>query len=948
MSLEGLRGACRADGAFIPRLPVESSPDFVPELFAQFFGVCMNVQATHVARFLQVSIDPRIFKPVPDGPLEVLPTEIAAPSPGVPLLGSRVGASGPMYNAALEPRVVSGNGTLGDAAPFSFTSCSRSEDDRFRSVQTLFPLGCSSKASSSPGSPPLRSCIKGQARSSTCAPALLQRRVSFSFEVSFWFPGPSQCCLPPAATDARHVGFRQHLLSATKARHVGFRQPSFGPGPAQASQVLHGTSSALPHLSPGFTHASCLAGDLHVNPVLHGPGSPVCVMPKKGSGQRKLVASFGASPFQPPAPSHHPGLAVPLEHAGYRRTPAAQLSTGGKYTEMATVFTSFDSTWGARTLVGDRQWTQQTFINFAISTARLGGTPHGRIAIFEAPALPSPQVIITQPGADPVCRAVLFDLRHLGLDVEALEVSAGNSILSSLRMLSQLPDGHEVFERLQAKLCCCSVNGVFHEAEAPLVPDADLVQVHLVARPFCLGDARPPVPPIPSTALGNLASGSSSSNNDGQHALLPFLSAVVPVADGEARYSVLGTIEGVVNHPKDSFWTDNQCLLDALAKAAGPRAFLGGLVLTHPLLGLFVPQVLLTRTAPSAGLVTVACDLRALRLGISVFEFRFGSTLRDLVSPGSVLFGELAQLGREHVVCSFLINGSPASPDTVLSGATETVTLIPADLSRTAAQSTQAAGRWQSMAGSGATHGDAYQYTVFDHVHHFRVLPRQRSDTWDDLAGHALSVTPELPHAVAHALEHVVPGLPLPQLVLLSSALGGFVVPVIYSFRPLSVCTVEVPCDASAFQTAYQCSSSCHALRSAHNQVARGTAFLAGRNGVMPQFRAGHVHGHEAVTLQGFQPGAIRPRNVPSSSTGGMPRWVEARTLKGCSSLEGLNLDPRRPAIRLPLSSLLSYEDSKRRILQANRFGPGASVVWPFLRPPGTPSVSLVCGGFLI
>ena len=42
---------------------------------------------------------------------------------------------------------------------------------------------------------------------------------------------------------------------------------------------------------------------------------------------------------------------------------------------------------------------------------------------------------------------------------------------------------------------------------------------------------------------------------------------------------------------------------------------------------------------------------------------------------------------------------------------------------------------------------------------------------------------------------------------------------------------------------------------------------------------------------------------------------------------------PRRATVRMPLSSLPSYEDSKRRLLQANRYGDGASVIWPFLRP---------------
>ena len=451
-------------------------------------------------------------------------------------------------------------------------------------------------------------------------------------------------------------------------------------------------------------------------------------------------------------------------------------------------------------------------------------------------------MIITQPRLDPAFRAVLFDLRSQGLEIETLEVSREDSIISSLRRLRQLPLGHEVFERLQACQCCCSVNGAFYEVTAPLMPDADVVQIfQVLGRQFPLF-LRLPWSPVLPPLLGRA----------GPQVLLPFLGNVIPLDGGQDRFSVLGTVEGVNNRKREPHWTNNQCLLDALSQAPGPSAFLNGFVMAHPLIGLFMPQVLLTRTAPHAGLATVACDLRALRLGVSVFEFRIGTTLRDLLRIGSVLFGELAQLGREHVACSFLHNGLPASPDSPVTDATETVTLVPNNLSRTAAESTNAASRWQAHASAGPPREEALQFTVFDHVHHFRVLSRQGRDTWDDLIGRALSLTPELPHAVGHPLEHVVPGLPLPHLVLLSSALGGLVVPVVYSFQPLSVCTVEVPRDASAFQIAYHCSSSCHALRTAHNQVARGTALIAGRNGILPQFRAGNVHGHEAVTLQIF------------------------------------------------------------------------------------------------
>ena len=159
---------------------------------------------------------------------------------------------------------------------------------------------------------------------------------------------------------------------------------------------------------------------------------------------------------------------------------------------------------------------------------------------------------------------------------------------------------------------------------------------------------------------------------------------------------------------------------------------------------------------------------------------------------------------------------------------------------------------------------------MFDHVHHFRVLDRLPAESHDELVAKALSLTPELPHAVGRCLEHLVPDLPLPQIVLLSCALGNLVVPIVYSLQPLAICTVEVPRDASAFQIAYHGSSACHALRTAHDQVARGFAVVAGRFGAPPQFRAGCVVSHEVVTLRGFIPGAARPLRRPPQAADGM------------------------------------------------------------------------------
>ena len=610
---------------------------------------------------------------------------------------------------------------------------------------------------------------------------------------------------------------------------------------------------------------------------------------------------------------------------------------------MAMRFTSFDSMHGTRIPAGDRRWTHPVFVTFAVQSAQLPNAATGRIAAFEAPALPSPQVIISQVGLNPAYRAVLFDLRTLGLDIETLDVPPGASIWSSIMRLHQLPADHSVYGQLQEGRCCCLVNGVQHEVAAPLPAQADFVQLLLVARPFCQGDARPPVPPIPQpvprTAGASVSSGGGQpAGSDAQHAVRPFLTATLSLSADDSRFSVLGTIEGVTNRHRPPTWTDNNCLLDAIVNAAAPRDFIDGHVLEYPLIGLWTPQVLLSRTLPSSGLVTVACDLRALRLGISVFEFRDGLPVGRTTAAGGIIFGELAQLEREHLAFHFLLNGLEVSPDAVITAHTETITLLPIPSSRLASSSTEAASRWQHPERSGQRN-TALQFTVFDTLHHFRVLPRTAQETTDELIARALSATQDLPHAVGFLLEHIVPGLPAPQLVLLSSALGGFVAPVAYSFQPISVCTVEVPKDATPFMVAYQCSSSCHALRTAHNQLARETAAIAGRQGILPPFRAGCILGHEAVILRGFHPEACRPRHRPSASQSGMPRFNEARSLNDSSNIEDLHLHEvmicctRRAAIRMPLHACLSYADCRHRIRGANRYGPRSAVIWPFLKP---------------
>ena len=316
-------------------------------------------------------------------------------------------------------------------------------------------------------------------------------------------------------------------------------------------------------------------------------------LPRRGPDRAPPTISFNAAPYVPPNPTDHPGLAVPLEQAGYHKTPTVCPDLSRKYSDMATRFTSFDSTHGTRILAGDRRWTHPVFVTFAVQSAQLPNAANGRIAAFEAPALPSPQVIISQVGLNPAHRAVLFDLRNLGFDIETLDAAPGATIWSSIMRLHQLPADRSVYGQLQAGRCCCLVNGVQHEVAAPLPAQADFVQLLLVARPFCQGDARPPVPPIPQSAPRTAGASASSGGgqpvgSDAQLAVRPFLTATICLSENDSRFSVLGTIGGVINRHRPPTWTDN-CLLDAIVNAAAPCDFIEGHVLEYPLTSMACP-----------------------------------------------------------------------------------------------------------------------------------------------------------------------------------------------------------------------------------------------------------------------------------------------------------------------------------------------------------------------
>ena len=78
------------------------------------------------------------------------------------------------------------------------------------------------------------------------------------------------------------------------------------------------------------------------------------------------------------------------------------------------------------------------------------------------------------------------------------------------------------------------------------------------------------------------------------------LPITIRLPQGQGRYTVIGTLEGAINRPKDPAWNDDQCLHDAVSAATRVGAHLHGGVLRFPLPGLFRPQVLLSRVDPAS------------------------------------------------------------------------------------------------------------------------------------------------------------------------------------------------------------------------------------------------------------------------------------------------------------------------------------------------------------
>ena len=194
------------------------------------------------------------------------------------------------------------------------------------------------------------------------------------------------------------------------------------------------------------------------------------------------------------------------------------------------------------------------------------------------------------------------------------------------------------------------------------------------------------------------------------------------------------------NRPKPPGGNDQACLQDALANVPRRGTPLHARLIVRPLAGLYLPQVLLSRVSHRAGWHTIAIDLRAISLGIKVADVVLGTSIRQLLSFDSPFRAELALLGRGDIPFAFLINQEPCVVDVAFHMQTDTLTLLPPASSMSAGSSQAAPARWSRtlrIPPSQPVSLDPEEvtlYTVFDVIHHYRILQRSPGDTLDLLS----------------------------------------------------------------------------------------------------------------------------------------------------------------------------------------------------------------------
>ena len=697
----------------------------------------------------------------------------------------------------------------------------------------------------------------------------------------------------------------------------------------------------------------------HDDQPLDTPGVLSAARRKPQSKQHAF--RLGAAPYAPPEASH-PGLQRPLYLSGHFRVEEPQ--TLGADGSFPNPYTSFDAVNGPITLAAEPEWSRDEYVVHALDVARLPGTPTARFLTHEVIDHPGPQIALTQDHGPARFRAVVCDFRPLQGRLEVIESQPTSSVLDLIQASRSIRDPDRALRTVTGLSCTTLVNGVIVPPDQVLPHVADLVLFQLWTdgvpantwRPFVLGDARPPVPPIPGHAsspgvTAQQATVTHTGATSSQPAAIP-RHTPVHLRAPEDRYSYLDTMEGVNNRPKPPGGSDHACLQDALVSVPRRGTPMWARLIHRPLTGLFTPQVLLSRVSHRAGWHTIAIDLRHINLGIKVADVILGTSIRQLLDVNSGLYAELAQLGRGNSPFTFLVNLEPCVIDVAFHMHTDTLTLLPivtASIGTAIGSNAEPSQRWArlGMPRTHATGDDVEQpllYTVYDTVHHFRTFSRDEYDTVEILIARAISVTPEIADAEGHVLIHGIADMPTPQIVLVSRHKPCCVVPLLYKLQPISICTSEVPRNAAAFEVALCASKSCRALTGAPQQIARRTALITGHHGSDKPYKPGCVREHEALVLRGFVFGIPRPRLRSSFAND----WIEARQSEphedyGPAELRMIRvLTTRGRQGCVHVEPTVSMRHTCDYILAHSPAGPTGRLCWPVFVPAMPGAVPVV------
>ena len=436
-----------------------------------------------------------------------------------------------------------------------------------------------------------------------------------------------------------------------------------------------------------------------------GSFGPLCYRGNDVAATRTGLAQFLAFPAVGPfsSTSTTTTCTVPYPPVSAEASPLSDFALD--------ICTVFDPLYGYRTLSVDLTTggvAEQHRIRQVLDIPE--GT-HMRALDFEIVCLPSPQFALTPEVAVPGSRSIVLDLTPFGNGISVCLATPGQTLYDLLET-QQVPGSEHIADQLHSAQCVCLVNHVVVAPSGPLGALADTVHFYLLRNAATFSDSqvsRPTTVSLPEPGLGHalhpsttpvsfgpvpfavpppVPSQSRATPSDGE---LQFESDssvsagasrnsgpdVVRLQDWEGRYTVIGTQEGAINRHREPTWDSAQCVADAVATAPRHGPFLHGRALRNPLPELFVPQVLLSRVDDSVGRITIAVDLRPLRLGVTATTAHFGTTLGSLLEGGSALADALYDMGRLSIPLRFRLNSRPAYFNTALCADSETITIEP-------------------------------------------------------------------------------------------------------------------------------------------------------------------------------------------------------------------------------------------------------------------------------